>query len=124
MFTEPPRGGRRATRGDPDGWQQRQDLPAAAPPGATCRSVCLFLENSTVCRFVYDAMCLFVFGWFVVPMFVGADRPGSMPCGMVLSFFFGEFDPGSGRTLAACLTHASRTDPGRFGCRGDWRTGE
>lgn len=24
-------------------------------------------------------------------------------------FFHGEFDPGSGRTLAACLTHASRT---------------
>lgn len=24
------------------------------------------------------------------------------------SFFYGEFDPGSGRTLAACLTHASR----------------
>ena len=24
----------------------------------------------------------------------------------------GEFDPGSGRTLAACLTHASRTDLG------------
>ena len=23
----------------------------------------------------------------------------------------GEFDPGSGRTLAACLKHASRTDP-------------
>jgi hypothetical protein len=23
-------------------------------------------------------------------------------------FFVGEFDPGSGRTLAACLTHASR----------------
>ncbi len=23
--------------------------------------------------------------------------------------FHGEFDPGSGRTLAACLTHASRT---------------
>ena len=23
--------------------------------------------------------------------------------------FVGEFDPGSGRTLAACLTHASRT---------------
>ena len=22
----------------------------------------------------------------------------------------GEFDPGSGRTLAACFTHASRTD--------------
>ena len=25
------------------------------------------------------------------------------------SIFIGEFDPGSGRTLAACLTHASRT---------------
>jgi hypothetical protein len=24
--------------------------------------------------------------------------------------FDGEFDPGSGRTLAACFTHASRTD--------------
>lgn len=29
----------------------------------------------------------------------------------VLKFSFcGEFDPGSGRTLAACLTHASRTE--------------
>ena len=28
----------------------------------------------------------------------------------VLIQFIGEFDPGSGRTLAACLTHASRTD--------------
>ena len=25
-------------------------------------------------------------------------------------YFYGEFDPGSGRTLAACLTHASRTE--------------
>ena len=25
------------------------------------------------------------------------------------NIFYGEFDPGSGRTLAACLTHASRT---------------
>ena len=25
------------------------------------------------------------------------------------AFLCGEFDPGSGRTLAACLTHASRT---------------
>jgi hypothetical protein len=31
------------------------------------------------------------------------------PFGVGLSIFFnGEFDPGSGRTLAACLTHASR----------------
>ena len=26
-----------------------------------------------------------------------------------IEFIYGEFDPGSGRTLAACLTHASRT---------------
>ena len=26
------------------------------------------------------------------------------------SYINGEFDPGSGRTLAACLTHASRTE--------------
>ena len=30
----------------------------------------------------------------------------------VLLVLFGEFDPGSGRTLAACLTHASRTVKG------------
>ena len=27
---------------------------------------------------------------------------------MDFEYFFREFDPGSGRTLAACLTHASR----------------
>ena len=32
------------------------------------------------------------------------------PLGWVWMFlFYGEFDPGSGRTLVACLTHASRT---------------
>ena len=29
--------------------------------------------------------------------------------GWLVLVFVGEFDPGSGRTLAACLTHASRT---------------
>src|SRR5215212_5723853 len=28
-----------------------------------------------------------------------------------IKIIYGEFDPGSGRTLAACLTHASRTRP-------------
>ena len=28
---------------------------------------------------------------------------------VVQLYIYGEFDPGSGRTLAACLTHASRT---------------
>lgn len=29
--------------------------------------------------------------------------------GVWMFLFYGEFDPGSGRTLVACLTHASRT---------------
>src|SRR3954454_691692 len=29
----------------------------------------------------------------------------------LIKIIYGEFDPGSGRTLAACLTHASRTRP-------------
>ncbi len=42
--------------------------------------------------------------------------------GFFFLFFNGEFDPGSGRTLAACLTHASRTlKPGA--CTG-WMSGE
>ena len=35
-----------------------------------------------------------------------------------------EFDPGSGLTLAACITHSSRTERGSFGCVNQWRTGE
>ena len=36
----------------------------------------------------------------------------------------GEFDPGSGRTLAACLTHASRTVTIKLAWSDQWRTGE
>ena len=38
--------------------------------------------------------------------------------------FYGEFDPGSGRTLAACLTHASRTERLKLAWVLEWRTGE
>ena len=31
-------------------------------------------------------------------------------------YFYREFDPGSGRTLAACLTHASRTELSKTLC--------
>jgi hypothetical protein len=35
----------------------------------------------------------------------------SIVAGTIFSkVFIGEFDPGSGRTLAACLTHASRAE--------------
>jgi hypothetical protein len=40
-----------------------------------------------------------LFFWFVY---------ASCVCLFLSSGFYGEFDPGSGRTLAACLTHASR----------------
>ena len=42
------------------------------------------------------------------------------------SDLYGEFDPGSGRTLAACLTHASRagTQGGVTLLGGERRTGE
>ena len=42
----------------------------------------------------------------------------------LLTFFYGEFDPGSGRTLAACLTHASRTVTEKLASSDQWRTGE
>ena len=49
---------------------------------------------------------VWVVGWVSVFCLVG------IACffgGFFLIVLFGEFDPGSGRTLAACLTHASRT---------------
>ena len=53
-------------------------------------------ENSTVCRACFFlVLCQFVFSCDPV-------------AGLLEPDFVGEFDPGSGRTLAACLTHASR----------------
>ena len=53
--------------------------------------------------------CVFVgFGWFWA--FLLAYAHLWLLFGVVLCVFVGEFDPGSGRTLAACLTHASRTE--------------
>jgi len=37
---------------------------------------------------------------------------------------YGEFDSGSGRTLEACLTHASRTVMTELASLDQWRTGE
>lgn len=42
-------------------------------------------------------------------LFVGGGVVSPFDFGWDTDFFNGEFDPGSGRTLAACLTHASRT---------------
>ena len=58
----------------------------------------------------------FVWGWvgpglvfWTVVLTVGSGWLFVVGWGLVLLVLFGEFDPGSGRTLAACLTHASRT---------------
>ena len=51
----------------------------------------------------------FVGGW----VWVGVCSP-LFGCGFLVVVLFGEFDPGSGRTLAACLTHASRTGLSSF----------
>jgi hypothetical protein len=42
----------------------------------------------------------------------------------VLFFHFGEFDPGSGQTLAACLSLCKSNANGSFGNLVEWRTGE
>src|SRR5699024_1023939 len=47
--------------------------------------------------------------------------PGCVVCGVLIALY-GEFDPGSGRTLAACLTHASRTL--KLGACTWWMSGE
>ena len=83
----------------------------------------------------------FVLFWFAWPCVWGWVGPGlvfwtvvltvalawlhALLCGVGwgLLVLFGEFDPGSGRTLAACLTHASRTGPPLWGWV-EWRTGE
>ena len=95
----------------------------------------VLFENSIVCHVFYviwfwgavhglfgcvwflGAVC-FWFAWLWVLLGVGLGLglvfwalywlfPGCLVG--VLLVLFGEFDPGSGRTLAACLTHASRT---------------
>ena len=44
------------------------------------------------------------------------ERECQLLVSAVIRFIYGEFDPGSGRTLAACLTHASRARPSFGGC--------
>ena len=104
-------------------------------------SVGVLFENSIVCHVFYamalgaarDFGCVwflgfvlfwfawlsFVWGWvgpglvfWTVVLTVGSGWLFVVGWGLVLLVLFGEFDPGSGRTLAACLTHASRTVKG------------
>src|SRR5690242_11391124 len=58
----------------------------------------LFLGVSSLVLFSRGMWLLLIVAWLVLCGWVG------------LMVFDGEFDPGSGRTLAACLTHASRAE--------------
>ena len=79
-------------------------------------------ELDSVFVFCFYACFLFLsifFGWDCLPRFCGGFSGL-----IVFTVLFGEFDPGSGRTLAACLTHASRTLKLSFCWVDEWRTGE
>lgn len=54
-----------------------------------------------------DQWIIFVGCLFFCQFWLGFSRSLVGLFGLI---FCGEFDPGSGRTLAACLTHASRTE--------------
>lgn len=58
-----------------------------------------------------DSVFVFMPVFLFLSLFVFVGIAGHAVVWLVFSelFLFGEFDPGSGRTLAACLTHASRT---------------
>ena len=64
------------------------------------------LENSTACRKSVPSSSPFFVGFFGL---MDVESVSSRFFRSGLSSIYGEFDPGSGRTLAACLTHASRT---------------
>ena len=57
--------------------------------------------------------------WWLVSM-----RYRKLSSYSIKEIFNGEFDSGSGRTLAACLTHASRTVTTGLALSDQWRTGE
>ena len=85
-----------------------------------CVGVVCELDSVFVCFlclfFVFECFWLgLLAGWFLFGWFFWA---------LTFLFLFGEFDPGSGRTLAACLTHASRTLKAQLAGLDEWRTGE
>ena len=97
----------------------------------------MLFENSIVCLVVFvccflpclvGGLPVFLFircGLFLFASFdwlLGQIFLIRIHLALVGLFLFGEFDSGSGRTLAACLTHASRTER-PFGVL-EWRTGE
>ena len=85
-----------------------------------CKCGGVVCELDSVFVFCFYACFLFL-SIFLVGI---ACRCGGFSGLNVFTFLFGEFDPGSGRTLAACLTHASRTLKAQLAGLDEWRTGE
>ena len=90
-------------------------------PWMRCGWVCLWVWLWRVCFVLVCLLCLLL---CVRVLRVGGGGLGDGFLSLLFVVLFGEFDPGSGRTLAACLTHASRTGLPGFGWVGEWRTGE
>ena len=68
----------------------------------------LFFENSTGC--LISQCQLWQYPGSSFRRWVGDSFGNFLLPGRFSKDFVGEFDPGSGRTLAACLTHASRAE--------------
>lgn len=68
----------------------------------------LFFENSTGC--LISQCQLWQYPGSSLRRWVGDSFGNILLPGRFSKDFVGEFDPGSGRTLAACLTHASRAE--------------
>src|SRR4051794_61159 len=83
--------------------------------GGQFSGVWLFFENSTGClisqcqKFYYPGRLTSIL-YGVGVCWLGFLWQHILLPGRFSKDFVGEFDPGSGRTLAACLTHASRAE--------------
>ncbi len=94
---------------------------ASRPGGVRVRSLRTQQRTDSQCQFywyfvflVFRASCSLMPGSAFPRLSVGGvvlcHCVSFRPLGRLVIDFDGEFDPGSGRTLAACLTHASRTE--------------
>ena len=104
------------------GNRRRVGLPARIEARKGLVSVRPLLENSTACRKSVPSnnpvpWLLWLWQGFLWLIDIESVQFSVLSRDQII---YGEFDPGSGRTLAACLTHASRTvNPLRWGISGE-----
>src|SRR4051794_520202 len=118
MFLHAPRGPEGPPDQTPEWWasgnRRRVGHPARSEARKGLVSARPLLENSTACRKSVPSSnpvpgsfrrCRWGFLWLID---IESVQFSVLSCDQII---YGEFDPGSGRTLAACLTHASRARP-------------